>query len=41
VNSPLQGVTVLDFSEYIAGPYCGVLLADLGARIIKVEPPAS
>jgi formyl-CoA transferase len=39
VQSPLSGITVLDFSEYIAGPYCGFLLADLGARVIKVEPP--
>lgn len=35
----LAGVTVIDISEYIAGPYCGSLLADLGARVIKVEPP--
>ncbi|MBC7954581.1 MAG: CoA transferase [Cytophagales bacterium] len=39
MNSLLAGVTVLDFSEYIAGPYCGFLLADLGARVIKIEPP--
>lgn len=39
MNSLLQGVTVLDFSEYIAGPYCGFLLADMGARVIKIEPP--
>ena len=39
MDSLLQDVTVLDFSEIIAGPYCGFLLADLGARVIKVEPP--
>ena len=39
MNTLLHGVTVLDFSEYIAGPYCGFLLADMGARVIKIEPP--
>ncbi len=39
MDTLLQDITVLDFSEYIAGPYCGFLLADMGARVIKVEPP--
>lgn len=37
---PLAGVTVLDLSQGIAGPYCARLLADWGARVLKVEPPA-
>jgi crotonobetainyl-CoA:carnitine CoA-transferase CaiB-like acyl-CoA transferase len=36
---PLAGVKVLEFSEIIAAPFGGMLLSDMGAEIIKVEPP--
>ena len=36
---PLRGVTVIEFCSVAAGPFCGMLLADMGADVIKVEPP--
>ena len=38
-SSPLDGITVLDFSHALAGPYCSMLMAAYGARVIKVESP--
>ena len=39
MSLPLAGVRVVEYAQYVAGPLCGVLLADLGADVVKVEPP--
>jgi crotonobetainyl-CoA:carnitine CoA-transferase CaiB-like acyl-CoA transferase len=38
-SGPLAGVRVLEFCQVASGPFCGMLLADFGADVVKVEPP--
>ncbi|WP_305968981.1 MULTISPECIES: CaiB/BaiF CoA transferase family protein [unclassified Mameliella] len=39
MSAPLSGLTVIDFSQFLAGPYASLRLLDMGARVIKVENP--
>jgi len=37
MRGPLDGIRVVDFGRYIAGPFCAALLGDLGADVVRVE----
>ena len=39
MNKTLGDIKVIELSQYISGPYCGMLLAGLGADVIKIEEP--
>ena len=38
-EAPLAGVTILDLTRVLSGPYCTMLAGDMGARVIKIEHP--
>ena len=41
MSAPLEGITVIDLSRALAGPHAGMMLGDMGARVIKVETPGA
>ena len=41
MSAPLEGITVIDLSRALAGPHAGMMLGDMGARVIKVETPGT
>ena len=41
MTAPLEDITVIDLSRALAGPHAGMMLGDMGARVIKVETPGT